>query len=558
MRNKFYAALSFAVTLCMLAGCSTENEQSSENHDINIIDVGSAQPVSSSSLSTSSSSLAISSSSMSTIVSMPAYSSQSSSDDTVFSGSLPESSFSVPEDSGSTSGYIEPSVSENVSSSISENPQTTVSSDNGQSGYVEPPIDSESSASSTVMSVSTVASTSAMTSFSSSAAVSSSASQVSSVSSEPTPVPVEPSGNDGYYALNYDEVRGMWISYLDMMEMSSGTESAFRSEIAEAYDNCTALGINTVYVHVRSHGDAYYNSDYFPRTKYLSGSYDPLPIMIEEAHKRNLSFQAWINPLRMCSVSDVGRESGYPLSNWIGGEMQLVKVGSYYYLNPAYSEVIDLIARSAAEIIANYDVDGLHIDDYFYPTTDSSFDKEAFGNSGFDYISDFRRGNCDKLVSTLYSTVKTANSSAVFGVSCQGNMSNNYNQMYADVEKWCISSGYVDYIMPQIYFGFDNSSQPFADCVRNWDNLAVKGNVPLIVGLTAAKFGAEDVWAGAGRDEWITDRSILKRQFLESLEQTAYGGICLFRYGCIFAPESSIRSQVEQEISELKSVMNIT
>ncbi len=350
----------------------------------------------------------------------------------------------------------------------------------------------------------------------------------------------------------------MWISYLDIMNMSSGTESAFRSEISEAYDNCAALGINTVYVHVRSHGDAYYNSDYFPRTKYMSGSYDPLPIMIEEAHKRNLSFQAWINPLRMCSAADIGRESGYPIYDWAGSERQLVKVGSYYYLNPAYGEAIDLITKSAAEIVANYDVDGLHIDDYFYPTTDSSFDAEAFGNSGFDYLSDFRRANCDKLVSALYSTVKTANSSAVFGVSCQGNMSNNYNQMYADVEKWCKSSGYIDYIMPQIYFGFDNSSQPFADCVRNWNNLAAKGNIPLIVGLTAAKFGAEDQWAGSGRDEWITDRAILKRQFLESFEQTSYGGICLFRYGCVFEPESGVRSQVEQEISDLKSAMNQT
>ena len=159
-------------------------------------------------------------------------------------------------------------------------------------------------------------------------------------------------------------------------------------------------------------------------------------------------------------------------------------------------------------------------------------------------------------MSALYSAVKTANPSAVFGVSCQGNMSNNYNQMYADVEKWCINSGYVDYIMPQIYFGFENSTQPFATCVKNWDNLAARGNVPLIVGLTAAKFGAEDVWAGAGRDEWITDRSILKRQFLESLEQTSYGGICLFRYGCVFEPESGVRSQVEQEVYDLKSVLN--
>lgn len=347
----------------------------------------------------------------------------------------------------------------------------------------------------------------------------------------------------------------MWISYLDIMEMSSGTESAFRSEISAAYDNCAALGINTVYVHVRSHGDAYYNSDYFPRTKYLSGSYDPLPIMIEEAHKRSLSFQAWINPLRMSAEKDLSRGNGYAVYDWTGSE-RLVKVGSYYYLNPAYSDVIDVIVKGAAEIVANYDVDGLHIDDYFYPTTDASFDSGAFYNSGYGHISDFRRANCDRLVSSLYSAVKTANPSAIFGVSCQGNMENNYNEMYADVEKWCKSSGYLDYIMPQIYFGFDNSTQPFAQCVKNWDNLAAKGNVPLIVGITAAKIGTEDVWAGAGRNEWLNDSAILRRQVLTSMDQVSYGGVCLFRYRLLFAPDGNVRSQIENEVSDLRSVIS--
>lgn len=347
----------------------------------------------------------------------------------------------------------------------------------------------------------------------------------------------------------------MWISYLDIMEMSSGSESEFRNEIAAAYDNCAALGINTVYVHVRSHGDAYYNSDYFPRTKYMSGNYDPLPIMIEEAHRRNLSFQAWINPLRMCAEKDISRGSGYAVYDWLGSE-RLVRVGSYYYLNPAYSDVIDVIVKGAAEIVANYDVDGLHIDDYFYPTTEEYFDSGAFSESGYEHISDFRRANCDNLVSSLYSAVKTANNNAVFGVSCQGNMGNNYNEMYADVEKWCRSNGYLDYIMPQIYFGFDNSTQPFAECVKNWDNLAAKGNVPLIVGITAAKIGNEDVWAGEGRNEWLNDSAILRRQVLTSMEQVSYGGVCLFRYRLLFAPDGSVRTQVENEVSDLRSIMN--
>lgn len=374
-------------------------------------------------------------------------------------------------------------------------------------------------------------------------------------SSKPVIIAPDPSiGTNGYKPLNYSEVRGVWISYIEISGMQSGSESAFRSSIGAVYDNCVSLGLNTVYVHARSHGDAYYNSDYFPKTKYIDGGFDALKIMVEEAHKRGLSFQAWINPLRMCSVSDIGRESGYPVYNW-RNDNRLVQVGNYYYLNPAYSEVIDLIADGAREIVANYDVDGLHIDDYFYPTTDASFDSAEYQSSPYNTLSEFRMSNCDKLVSGLYDAVKSANPSALFGVSCQGSLENNYNQMYADVKKWCYNYGYTDYIMPQIYYGFSNSAQPYSTCVNTWNNIAQSGKIPLIVGLSVSKIGYEDTWAGAGKDEWITDSDILKRQFSEAYELSAYGGVCLYSYNSVFNPERAVKSQVDREITALKTVM---
>lgn len=346
----------------------------------------------------------------------------------------------------------------------------------------------------------------------------------------------------------------MWISYIEIDGMQSSSESSFRNSISAVYDNCVSLGLNTVYVHVRSHGDAYYNSDYFPKTKYIDGGFDALKIMVEEAHKRELSFQAWINPLRMCSVSDVEREKGYPIYNW-RNDNRLVQVGNLYYLNPAYSEVISLIADGAREIVANYDVDGLHIDDYFYPTTDASFDNAEYQSSSYNTLSEFRMSNCDKLVSGLYSAVKSANPSALFGVSCQGSLENNYNDMYADVKKWCFNYGYTDYIMPQIYYGFSNSTQPYSTCVKTWNSLAQSGKIPLIVGLSVSKIGLEDKWAGAGRNEWITDSEILKRQFSEAYELSAYGGVCLFSYNSVFNPAGAVKSQVDREIKALKTVM---
>ena len=159
------------------------------------------------------------------------------------------------------------------------------------------------------------------------------------------------------------------------------------------------------------------------------------------------------------------------------------------------------------------------------------------------------------MVQSLYSTVKASNPNAVFGVSVQGSLPNNYNNMYADVKKWCSESGYTDYIMPQIYFGFENSPEPFAECIKEWDNIAASGDIPLIVGVTVSKIGYTDKWAGEGKNEWITDKEILRRQFLESCEQTQYGGIVLFRYGCIYSPASDVKQQVDAEISALKAVL---
>ncbi|MDE6733032.1 MAG: family 10 glycosylhydrolase [Oscillospiraceae bacterium] len=385
------------------------------------------------------------------------------------------------------------------------------------------------------------------------------------VPEEPEPVEEDPElpdipdvnvGTNYYTALNYSEVKGIWISFLELNGLASGSEGSFRQSISEVYDNCVDLGINTVYVHVRSHGDAYYDSELFPRTKYLGGSYDPLSIMIDEAHERGLSFQAWINPMRGCATGDIGRESGYPLYNWAGNETKLVTVNGYYYLNPAYDDVIELIAEGAAEIVANYDVDGIHIDDYFYPTTEKWFDNAAYQASPYTSLDDFRFANCDRLVSALYKAVKDANSTALFGVSPQGNYDNNYYYMYADVKKWCTNSGYLDYIMPQIYFGFDNANQPFETCLAKWDNIAKLGGTPLIVGLGPYRIGDEDSWAGSGRYEWQTDKKIIARQVETSEEAYSYGGICLYSYNSLFKPSSSVKSQVEAELAALKSALN--
>ena len=363
----------------------------------------------------------------------------------------------------------------------------------------------------------------------------------------------QPSGSNSYIALNYSDVKGVWLSYIELSTLLTGkTESQFTELIRQAFTNCAGMGINTVYVHVRSHGDAYYNSQYFPWSKYVTGttggapSFDPLKIMTAEAHALGLSFQAWINPYRLNSASDMPLvSSDYSTGGWYQSSEgdRVVSVNGSYYLNPAYDEAVNLIAAGAREIVANYNVDGIHIDDYFYPTTDASFDSKAFATSGYSTLSSFRMNNCDKTVKALYSAVKAGNSTALFGVAPQGNVQNNYDYMYADVEKWCSSTGYLDYIAPQIYFGFKNASQPYETVLAQWQSMVSGTGVKLIPGLAVYKIGTEDS-SGDGRYEWINDTQIIKRQIQSAKAMSNYGGAILYSYNYVFDTSAAIKAEM--------------
>jgi len=380
---------------------------------------------------------------------------------------------------------------------------------------------------------------------------------------ESPPPPVNPSF---YKTLNYSEVKGVWIPYLDLSGiLTKKTEDQFRKSFGEMMDNCASMGINTVYVHLRPFGDALYESERYPWSKYASGTvgtapkFDPLKIMISEAHSRKISFQGWINPMRINSGDDISKVSkDYAVGRWYADSDKngkyIVKCGNNWYLNPAYEEVTELIAGGAAEICAKYDVDGIHIDDYFYPVTDSSFDAAAYKASGFSSVSGFRTYNCSVMVKSLYSAVKKGNPNALFGISPQGSISNNYNEQYADVEKWCKNAGFCDYIAPQIYYGFENSAEPYKKCVSKWQDMVNYSDVKLIMGLAVYKIGKEDAYAGDGKTEWITGREIIKRQIEEARKAKSYGGVVFYSYSYLFSP-SQVTPAISTEIAAVKTIL---
>ena len=364
------------------------------------------------------------------------------------------------------------------------------------------------------------------------------------------------------------EVRAVWISYLEYQSMLTGkSEKEFKNSIKAMFTNLANDGFNTVYVHARSHSDAYYNSDIFPwsvyctRTEGQNPGFDPLKIMVKEAHAAGLKIEAWINPYRISGKTDTSKISkGNPAYKWLDTDKIVVveKTGIFY--NPADEDVIDLVVRGVEELVINYAVDGIHFDDYFYPTTDESFDSDYYksykSTGGGLSLAAWRRQNVNELISRVYSAVKSINPDCVFGVSPTGNTNSNYSALYCDVYTWVTSAGYVDYICPQLYYGFNHKSLPYLTVLDEFDGMITKSGVKLIIGLAAYKAGAEDTYAGStGKLEWTQNSDILSREVAAARRAKNYGGFALYRYDSLYNPAKSVAEIVGKEKRNLLDIM---
>lgn len=370
------------------------------------------------------------------------------------------------------------------------------------------------------------------------------------------PVQAETEQNSGYVPLNYEVQKGMWLSYIDLAPMLEvNSEEEFRNNFTEACENIISVGCNTVYVHVRPFGDALYYSELYPASSYIpleNGQplFDPLEIICEIAHDFQLSVHAWINPLRCQSESYFeNMDSSYLTKKWYdehSDKIQSVKNSGNLWLNPAYPEVRQLIADGAAEIAGNYQVDGIHYDDYFYPTTEKSFDEQCYAQmSQGQTLSSWRLDNISEMCREIYSAVKSVDESIEVGISPQGNIENNYDFMYADVRKWCLDTGYCDYILPQIYFGFNNSVKPFEQTLQDWTEISSQGEVRLIIGLAAYKIGEES--------EFTDNEGIIAQQAEISLE--CCQGAALYTYNSLFEPNAELVNRMETEIQYVAQVL---
>lgn len=350
------------------------------------------------------------------------------------------------------------------------------------------------------------------------------------------------------------DMKAMWLSQFDLADIyrdGSGQrgQADFTARMAGILDNIRAQGFNTVILQVRPYADSMYPSAYYPMSACVTGrtggqaSYDPVEIIVRQAHQRDLSIHAWINPMRgmtEAELQQVGTE--YAIRRWYDDPAlrgrYIVAVNGRWYLNPAYTEVAELIWDGAAEVLRLYDFDGLHMDDYFYPTAEPFFDAEAYAaDGGGRSLAEFRRGVLNELVSGLYRLTHEAGADLIYGISPAGNVNTVYNSQFADVYTWCGQAGYIDYICPQVYFGLEHGSFDFVKVCNTYQDMIRTDSVDLIVGMTFGKaLTGEDQWAGSGREEWKNNKDVLARclQTTEDLERCR--GVAVFCYQYFFDP----------------------
>ena len=384
------------------------------------------------------------------------------------------------------------------------------------------------------------------------------------------------------YTAKQNEFRGVWVATaynLDFAKQATAAEfqAAYRSLVARI----AALGFNTVMFQVRPNCDAFYKSSVNPWSRWLTGEegkaldggFDPLTFMIAEAHRRGLKFYAWLNPYRVGQMASAGVPAASYLRTLSAGNFarlnpELVarwndtKDGkTVFFLDPGKSEVVKHVADTVREILQNYRPDGIVFDDYFYPIgCDAACDAATYRKYAKKGQSrdDWRRANTELMIRTVSGTVRAFNklngTSIPFGVSPVGIWANRsdampdgspstkgveaYTQSYIDIRKW-VKNSWIDFVIPQVNWGFANERAPFAGIVNWWADLVRGTKVKLYIGI-----GVYQAGVAAGMES----PSELSNQVLYLILRREVSGTAFFAARHCFSPENRAQKTSLQTI----------
>ncbi len=298
------------------------------------------------------------------------------------------------------------------------------------------------------------------------------------------------------------EFRAAWIQTVNGQFKGMSTQK-LKQVLTDQLNALEEAGINAVIFQVRPEADAFYPSSIEPWSRFLTGVqgqapvpyWDPMQFMIEECHKRNMEFHAWINPYRTKTNL---RNELTPAHIYFSNPELFVTYGNQLYFDPALPQSRNHICKVVSDIVSRYDVDGIHMDDYFYPYPVAGTDypdNESFARygGGFTSRADWRRSNVNVLIKKLHETIREVKPWVKFGISPFGIYRNkkndpmgsdtnglqNYDDLYADVLLWA-REGWIDYNIPQIYWEIGHTRADYETLIKWWANNT--GNRPLFIG----------------------------------------------------------------------------
>ena len=252
-------------------------------------------------------------------------------------------------------------------------------------------------------------------------------------------------------------------------------------------DSLQSLGVNAIIFQVRPTADALYYSELEPVSRWLTGKtgrwgvqmpYDPLELVLREAHARGMEVHVWLNPYRL-TLKD------YPLPEATAHVLKACafQYNNQWYLDPGKEDTQTWICMVVSDIVSRYDIDAIHMDDYFYPYPvkgQSIPDRATYEANprGFSNINDWRRDNVNTIIRELHTVIHSLKPEVQFGISPFGVYRNdstlgiragmtNYDDLYADIVLW-MKEGWIDYVVPQLYWEIGRKGVDYATLARWW------------------------------------------------------------------------------------------
>ncbi len=333
------------------------------------------------------------------------------------------------------------------------------------------------------------------------------------------------------------EFRGVWVATvvnIDWPKNGLDSPEKQKKDFLDILDFYHDLNYNAVIVQVRAAGDAFYQSDFAPWSRFLTGEegkpssweVDNLVWMIQEAHSRGMEFHAWLNPYR--ATFDMNTDILSNTHDYCTNPEWMLPYGTKYYYNPGLPEVRNRFSKIIAELVTNYDVDAIHFDDYFYPYKikdlefeDSlSFETYAKPHQSLD---DWRRSNIDSLVKDVNQTIKSIKPWVQFGISPFGVWKNRstdprgsdtqagqttYEDLYADPLLW-MQESWIDYLAPQVYWSMDLPVASHRKIVDWWSKNSYNTNLYIGNGAYKIRNNSDLAWE---RKNELPDQMTLARK----------------------------------------------